>query len=307
MSVHKALLITGATGKQGGATIEAILASPGASNFTLLALTRNANSPSAVSLARKSTNIKIIQGDLDDSPAIFNAASKVSPQPVWGVLGVTTPAGGGEERQGKALVDAAIASGVRQFVFTSVDRGGEKSASTPTNIPHFITKYNIEKHLQSSASQAGGKMSWTILRPPAFMENFTPDMAGKLFPTAWKQYLGSTNKSLQLISSADIGVFAAQAFLKPEEYHNQELTIIGDDITYEEANRIFKEKVGKDIPLTFNALVSFGLWAIKDLGLMFQWFREGGFGGNLEESRKRYPGVMGFGEWLEKKSGWIKR
>lgn len=220
---------------------------------------------------------------------------------------MTTPAGGGEERQGIALVDAAIASGVRQFVFTSVDRGGKKSASTPTNVPHFITKYNIEKHLKSSASQAGGTMSWTILRPPAFMDNLTPDMAGKMFPTAWKQYLGSPDRSLQLISSADIGVFAAQAFLKPEDYHNQELTIIGDDITYEEADRIFKEKVGKNIPTTFNALASLGLWAIKDLGLMFRWFREEGFGGNLDESRKRYPGVMGFGEWIEKKSGFVKR
>lgn len=61
------------------------------------------------------------------------------------------------------------------------------------------------------------------------------------------------------------------------------------------------------MPTTFNALASAGLWAIKDLGLMFRWFVTDGFGGSLEESRKIYPGVMGFGEWLEKKSAFAKR
>lgn len=307
MSRHKALLITGATGKQGRATIEALLSSPESSDFTILALTRKINSPSAVSLTRKGANVKLVEGDLDNSTAIFDAASKLTPHPIWGVFGVTTPMGGGEERQGKNLVDAALASGVRQFVFSSVERGGLKSSSTPTNIPHFITKHNIEHHLMSESADRGNQMAWTILRPVAFMDNLTPDFPGKLFATAWKLSLGSPGKPLQLISCADIGVVAADVFLKPDEYKNQSLSLASDAITFDQANLVFKRRFGSDMPTTFNSLTRVGLWALKDLGLMFRWFRDEGFGTDVELFRKKYAGMLSFDDWLEHKSAFVKR
>lgn len=305
MSLHKALLITGATGKQGRATIDALLSSPESSNFTILALTRKTTSPSATSLARRAANIKLVEGDLDNSTAIFDAASKATPHPIWGVFGVTTPMGGGEERQGKALIDAALASGVRQFVFTSVERGVD-SSSTPTNIPHFITKHNIEQHLKSESAKNGDKMAWTILRPVCFMDNLTPNFLGKMFATAWKISLSSPEKPLQLISSADIGIIAADAFLQPDEYKNQSLSLASDAITYDQANFVFKRKFGTDIPTTFGFLATFGLWALKDMGLMFRWFRDEGFGTDIERLRKRHPGMLTFDDWLEK-SAFVKR
>lgn len=39
-----------------------------------------------------------------------------------------------EEKQGKALVDAAVANGVRYFVYTSVDRRGPKSDEDPNDL-----------------------------------------------------------------------------------------------------------------------------------------------------------------------------
>lgn len=301
--MSKSLLITGATGKQGRACIEALLASPQASSFTILAVTRNATSSTATSLSKRASNIKVVQGNLDDCAAMFSAATKAVQTPkIWGVFGVTTPEGGSEERQGKNLVDAAVASGVEHFVFTSVDRGGDKSQIIPTNVPHFISKYNIEHHLQTQAAQAGATMAWTIFRPVAFMDNITPNFVGKLFPTAWKNTLGNS-KPLQLISSHDCGVFAAQAFLHPEAHRNKAFSIASDELTYEQADLIFKRKVGNYMPTTFGTLASFGLWAIKDLGLMFKWFQEEGFGADVAACRRMQPGLLGFGEWIESKSG----
>jgi uncharacterized protein YbjT (DUF2867 family) len=51
-------------------------------------------------------------------------------------------------------------------------------------------------------------MTWTILRPTAFMDNVAPGFARKIFPTTWKAGLKPTTK-LQLISSKDIGFFGA--------------------------------------------------------------------------------------------------
>ena len=170
--MSKAILITGGTGKQGGAVIEALKASGQLSEFKLLVLTRNAQSATATKLAEHQ-NIKLIQGDLNNVPAIFEEAAKVVPEPVWGVFSVQTyPIRGkdadpsNEVKQGKDLIDAAVANKVQFFVYASVDRGGDKSPQTPTPIAHFATKLEIEKHL----IETSGAMNWTILRPVTFMD-----------------------------------------------------------------------------------------------------------------------------------------
>ncbi len=103
--------------------------------------------------------------------------------PSRGVYSVQLPFGGGqttatEQKQGSQLVDAALAHGsVKQFVYTSADRGGPRSSSDPTNVPHFISKYHIEKHLINKAQ--GTNMGYTFFRPVAFMENLTKDFGGE--------------------------------------------------------------------------------------------------------------------------------
>lgn len=82
VEMARSILVTGATGNQGGAVIEALLASPRSSDFTIYALTRSSNSPSAKKLAAKGKNIKLVQGDLDHVELIFQAA----PEPYWGVF-----------------------------------------------------------------------------------------------------------------------------------------------------------------------------------------------------------------------------
>jgi len=98
------LIVTGATGKQGGALISALLSKGSSNPFKIYAVTRKPNSSAAQSLASKA-NVTIVQGDLDNSAEIF---AKV-PQP-WGVFGVTMPLPSAriEEANGKKLVDAAV-------------------------------------------------------------------------------------------------------------------------------------------------------------------------------------------------------
>jgi uncharacterized protein YbjT (DUF2867 family) len=85
---QRAILITGATGKQGGAVIDALLALPSSNaNFTILAVTRNTESGGAKKLAAKSSSIKLVHGDLDDVPSIFSEAVNVAPVGEhWSVL-----------------------------------------------------------------------------------------------------------------------------------------------------------------------------------------------------------------------------
>ena len=174
----KNLLITGATGKQGGAVVAALLASRSAAEINIFAVTRDPSSSAAKSLA-SDPRVQIVQGDLNNSQALFDGLP-----PIWGVYSLQTFAGKGqsttvEQQQGIKLVDAAISHGhVQHFVYTSADRGGKKSNSDPTDIPHFISKYHIEKRLLAKAQEHG--LGYTILRPVAFMENLTNDFAGEI-------------------------------------------------------------------------------------------------------------------------------
>lgn len=84
--MSKALLITGATGKQGGSTIDALLKAN--ADFEIIALTRNAQSTSAQKLRAKSSRIKLITGNLDDLTRVFENAKEATTLPIWGVFSV---------------------------------------------------------------------------------------------------------------------------------------------------------------------------------------------------------------------------
>lgn len=300
MSSLKRILVTGATGKQGGALISALLSSPPAQPFDLVALTRNSKSPRAQALAQK-PNVSVLEGDLDDVPSIFKKAG----DPFYGVFSVQTPLKPAvEEKQGKALVDAAIANGVEHFIYASVERGGvEKSDKDPTPIPHFISKFNVEKHLIDLAAKREPQMKWTIIRPVAFMDNITPDFFGRVFNSIWQ--MNGTNEKLQLVSSRDIGILAAEMFKDPTQYSSQSISFATDEISPLEAAEIFKRVTGKDLPYTYTFVARIVKFlAHEQLGIMFNWFKSDGFGADPKKYITKYPQMQNLEKWLRESSAW---
>lgn len=312
MNSPKPILVLGATGKQGKKVVETILASDSKANFTILALTRNPDSASAQALAAKSTIIKLVKGNLDDTPAVFKAAVEAAGgAPIWGVFSVQQAVQDGatqerETKQGQAMVDQAIAHDVKVFVYTSVDRGGDKSEINPTKVPHFISKHDIETHLKAKAADA--KMQYTILRTVCFMEDLTPDFMGKVFATFIKVGI-KPSKPLALVATSDIGYFAGQAFLQPEspEYKNKAISLAGDELKFEQVDQVFKERLGYNVPTTFEFVARVVKWMVKELGIMFNWFDEEGFDVDIPKLKRMNPGLKDLGTWLETESGFPKK
>lgn len=85
-AMSRAVLVTGATGKQGGALVRALLAAD--ADLQILAVTRDAKSPSAQRLTAKSSKIRVIQGNLDDTEAIFKTAQNATASSIWGVYSI---------------------------------------------------------------------------------------------------------------------------------------------------------------------------------------------------------------------------
>ncbi|OOQ88574.1 nmrA-like family protein [Penicillium brasilianum] len=292
------ILVTGATGKQGGALIKNLVQKN--APFQILAVTRNPQSPSAQKLLKESKNIKLVQGDSNDPSEIFKNAQQQISEPIWGVFSVQAAIGTKipEDVQGKGLIDEALKHGVKHFVYTSVDRNGEKSIENPTDVPHFIKKNDIERYLIEKTKD--GQMDWTILRPTAFYEDLTPDFMGKVFATAFK--IALKGKPLQMVGISDIGAVAAEVFLNAQDYKGRAISLAGDELTFEQWAQIFKEKTGQDVPTTFGFVVTGILYMVKDFGYMFKWFHDVGYGADIAEVKKIHPGLKDFATWLETES-----
>src|SRR6478752_5212597 len=87
----KTILITAATGKQGGATLHNLLGK----GFNLRALTRKPDSDAAKALV--TAGVEVVQGDLNDAGSLTKALAGA-----WGVYAVQNTWEAGVEGEGRA-------------------------------------------------------------------------------------------------------------------------------------------------------------------------------------------------------------
>ncbi|KAJ8078266.1 hypothetical protein AAF712_002874 [Marasmius tenuissimus] len=243
----KVVLVAGATGKQGRATISALLKGPNAQQFRILALTRNASSSAAKRLSTDfPERLTVVEGDLSTKEslrAVFER-SRAEGTDIWGVFAVMAYPGlgvdsAGEEMQGKNLAEAAHENKVGCFVYTSLERAGEMfDEEAPPGSTH-AAKVKIERRIKELG------LPWTILRPTRFMENFQGQMGGlgwSIFSVGLKP-----TTTLHLIAADDIGHTAAGVFQNPDMFKSQVLVLRGDDLTSPEQFDIYRKAVGRNI------------------------------------------------------------
>lgn len=263
--MSKVIVISGATGQQGGATARA-LAGQG---FTLRALTRNPDGDAAKALA--SQGIEIVKADLDDE-----ASLRAALQGAWGAYAVqnTWTAGvEGEEAQGHRFATVAKDAGVEQFVYASV-----ASADRQTGIPHFDNKFRVEGTVRGLNFP-----SYTIIRPVFFMENL---------PSPWflngdKLVSALDPKTvLQMIAVHDIGQYGALAFTDAR-FKNLELDIAGDAVTLPEAAAVLAKALGKPIEY-LRIPISEVRKNSEDFALMLEWFDRVGYDADIAGNAKEY-------------------
>lgn len=316
MPSQRTLLIVGATGKQGGAVLAGLSQLLAAAPKTttppaprILALTRAApTSAKGQALAARypGLDLTVVQGDTREGGALLAAHPGIT-----GVFAYTTPPD--EGAQAVPLIDAVAApgSGVAHLVFSSVDRGGDAASwDTPTDIPHFRSKHDIEQHLRTALGAPGatpqtpGQPTYTILRPTAFMDNLNPtSYFGPAFAALWATMPPAT--ALQLVSVRDVGRAAARALLAPEPpAQNRAFGLAGDALRYEEARAIFQRVAGRALPQAPRLLGSGMRWAIGEVGTMFRWFETDGYGVDIAARRAAAPegDVQDFETWLRESS-----
>ncbi len=211
-----AVLVTGATGQVGGATLAHLIGR----RIPVLAGVRDTAEPLPVGAEARHV-------DFDD-PASW-------PDSLRGVdrmLLVRPPAIADVEHTLIPFIDMARSAGVRRIVFLSV-----QGAGVAIQTPH----HRVERHLRR-----GGRRDWVFLRPNFFMQNLSSTLAAGIRDRS-EIAVPAGRASTALIDVRDIGRVAAQILTEPSPL-GRAYTLSGEQsLDYDEVARILTDVLGRDI------------------------------------------------------------
>ena len=274
---YETILVTGVTGRQGGAVARELLRR----GYSVRGLTRNPESQRARALTQ--LDVELFRGDFDDATSLDSALEGAD-----GIFAVTDFWEHGYEREiahGRNLVDAAVRAKTSFFVFSSV-----ASADQATNIPHFDSKWQIEKYLRDSG------LDHAVVRPVSFMENWSLDsddvIAGRIVTA------GDPERPHQYISIHDIARFVADAFDARSRWNGVALDIAADEISLVRICEVLTEITGRSVEPEQVSWADYGSLAGEEMKKMSRWFDAVGYGVDVAALRKQHPDMTTMENYL---------
>lgn len=285
------VLVIGATGQQGGAVARELLARDRAVH----AFVRDPAKAAARSL--RAAGARLVIGDLDDPASLRNAMGDV--HGVFLVLNmmtgphVTLAGVAAEERRGTLVAQIAKETRVAHLVYSSIHGAGLR-----TGIAHVDSKGHIEERIRALDLPA------TFLRPASFMDNFATYTRPQVIDGELVVGLAlRPTTRLSMTAIRDIGVFAAIAFDRPEDFLGPPVEVIGDQLT----GPAIAETLGSAcaLPARFQRQPIEGLRAFdEEVAKMFEWFDERAVAApDFAALRADHPGLLTLAAWA-RETGW---
>ncbi|KAJ3541157.1 hypothetical protein NMY22_g4003 [Coprinellus aureogranulatus] len=234
--MSKLIVVTGATGQQGGSVVDWLLKEP-AGTFSIRGVTRNPSSEASKALQAK--GVEVVQADLsnlEEVTAAFRGA--------WGVFGLTQFYEHGyeaEQLHGKNIVEAAKANNVQHIVWSTVEgREGECKAIS------WTSKAEIEDRVIASG------IPYTFVHIPMYYENFWTSF----FAPSYDEEKGFNwtvgflpDKPIFAFSVADLGGWVVPAFTEPAKYTGVRIKIAVEFLTLRDIVNQFSEVTGEKASL----------------------------------------------------------
>ncbi|OLF11919.1 NmrA family NAD(P)-binding protein [Actinophytocola xanthii] len=280
---YSPIVVTGATGKQGGATARRLLAA----GRPVRALVRDTTTPAASALA--AAGAQLVPGDFDDPaslpPALDGAGAIFAVPPV--AFGPSGPDTELEASRGRTLIDAAVAAGIDQVVFSTV-------ATTSGASRGATGKALIEQYLHDHVALP------TVLRPVRFMTNYLGAGVTGIdgISNGLHRHLFPPHEPMQVIALEDIAEFAALAFADPARFAGRTLELAGDEPTPTEAAALISDAVG--VRVRYEQLSDVEARAIspETARTRTRWLAGHRWHADIETLRVVHPGLRTLSDWL---------
>jgi uncharacterized protein YbjT (DUF2867 family)/predicted ester cyclase len=291
------ILVTGATGSQGGAVARALLKN----NDRVRVVVRAASLNSAAAEELRKAGAEVVVADMED-----RASLEAALRGVYGLYSVQGMDDGSdsEKRHVGLLIAAAVKMGVRHVVHSSVNRTGEQDGFPGWEEGRWNKKYWIDKAYGEEVVRNAGFPSWTILRPVFFMDNLIPPKVPYIFPLLDSANLVTAFKpatKLQMVAVEDIGTFAMAAFGDAKKFGGQTIDLAGDELTMAEVAECLNSFRGSRIRAGFiseDEAVKKGM--DPALANFQEWSNQVGYDVDLSAVKNYGLPVTSFRQWLGK-------
>ena len=272
MAEKLSVLVSGATGQQGGALARVLLER----GHSVRAFVRRPDSPEAEELER--LGAELARGDFDEPSTLEEAARGTD-----ALFIVATPFEAGTEaeaRHGIAAADAAKAADVSHLVYSSV-----ADADKDTGIPHFDSKRKVEEHIE------GLGIPYTIVAPVYFMENLLapwnlPQLKEGRLPMALP-----ASRPLQQVALSDIAAFTVVVLENREEFGGRRVDIASDELSGGEVADALTRVTGREVHYVELPIEQVRQAMGEDGARMFEWFDEVGYSADISALRRDHPEV----------------
>jgi uncharacterized protein YbjT (DUF2867 family) len=181
-----------------------------------------------------SLGVDLVTGDLGDTASILKAAGGID---TMFLMGNSNEAGAEEEtRQGIVAAEAAKNAGVGHLIYSSVADANKK-----TGIPHFESKYLVEKHITDLG------IPYTISAPASFMENIVAPWSIGALRQGTYAFPMPPKRVIELIALADIGALVAALIERRDPVFGKRFDLAGDELSGEEQAKILAHAIGHPI------------------------------------------------------------
>jgi uncharacterized protein YbjT (DUF2867 family) len=280
-------LVFGATGRQGGSVIRALLKDQ---EFKVKGFARKAEDKEF------NEDCELIRGDLEDKQAVVNAMKGC-----YGIYAVTDfwddPKNPDSElRHGRTIMDAARDNGVKHVVFSGLENTKDMTKGS-------IACECCDKKAEVLEYAKSMNLPITEIRLAFYMENFLHRLTPKKREDGTVVFdIPIADKKLDLLCAEDVGSVVLQIFKSRDKYLGKTIRLAGDSLTGKEIadiySRVTKDKaVFEPIPLeNFKQKVDHG----EIMEKMFKFYQE--FSGKLRDVDKTkdiHPHVKNFETWLK--------
>ena len=299
------IAVIGATGAQGGGLAQAILKDP-QKRHALRALTRKADGAAARALA--AAGAEVVTADLDDEDSLARAFTGAH-----GVFAVTnfwehlTPER--EYVQAGNVARAARKAAVGHVIWSTLEDTRRFVPLSDPRLPTLMGKYKVPHYdAKGEADALFAGLPVTLLRTSFYWDNLIHfgkgprrDADGRLVFV-----LPMADAKLPGIAAADIGPVALALFARSSEAIGRTIGIAGGHLSGAEMAAELSRAMGEPVAhyaMPFGDYAKLGFPGADDLANMFEFKRlfEAEYCASrpVEETRRLYPGLQSFRQWLE--------
>ncbi|MFJ4468841.1 NmrA/HSCARG family protein [Streptomyces sp. NPDC089424] len=305
MSDKKIIAVLGATGRQGGGLVRAVVDDPDGP-FAVRAITRRPDSRGARDLAGRGADV--VQATVDDPQALRTAFAGA-----YGAYVVTnffeSMSAEVEKAQAATAAQAAKVAGVAHVIWSTLEDTRRALADTGVpalqgdyTVPHFDAKNDADEYFRDL------RVPTTFLRSTFYWEAFLDGLGPRRADDGTLELtLPMGRKRLAGIASEDIGRTAYGIFQRGTETIGETVSIAGEHLTGQQYAEAFTRVLGRTVhyrPMTIEQFGNLGEPTSHEFAHMFRFYQlaEAEFVGDRDLSRVRAlnPRLQSFAQWLDR-------